>query len=89
MAHKDKSTKQYRFWLRPETVQQVRLLTLLLGRDDPNQVCDDMIRAGIAYTNETAKIKLAEWDPKLKLFDLNADLELRVLRGTLPMPSEA
>jgi hypothetical protein len=85
-VHRDKSTQQFRIWLRPETVKQLKLLTLILGRDDWNLVADDMIRMGVAYTNETAKLELAEWSDQLTLFDLASDMKLHVLKGDLPHP---
>ena len=86
MAHKDSATSQYRLYLRPDTVKQLKLLTLILGRDDWNLVADDMIRLGIAYMNETGKLELADWKNSISLMDLRQNLGLRVIRGELPLP---
>ena len=85
MAHKDRGMKQFRVWLKPDTVKQVKYLALILGRDDEwNIVLDDMVRIGVAYANSAGKLELADWDPNLKLIDLKDDLGLRVFRGELP-----
>ena len=84
--HRDRNHKQFRLWLRPESVQQLKLLALVLGRDDWNQVADDAIRVGVAYINEAAKLELADWKDTMKLFDLRRDLGLKILKGDLPLP---
>lgn len=90
MAHKDKQTRQYRLWLRESTLKQVKLLALVLGRDDWNLVADDMLQLGIAYMNDTAKLELADWQPTMRLVDLRSpDLHLRVIKGDLPLPEGA
>ncbi len=85
MAHKDKTTRQVRLYLRPQTILQLKALTLITGRDDWNVVCDDMIQLGIAYANEKGKLELAEWQPTIKLLSLDT-LKLRVLRGDMSLP---
>jgi hypothetical protein len=87
MTHQDKATRQYRVWLRKETVQQVKALALILDKDW-NIVLDDVVRTGVAYLNEVGKLELAGWDGRFKLMELDADLGLRILRGTLPKPEE-
>ena len=87
MPHQDKTTKQYRVWLRPDTVKQAKLLALLIGRDyDWNEVADDAMRAGIAYLSKVGELELTDWKTSLKLFDLRSDLGLRIVRGDLPQP---
>lgn len=60
----------------------------LITDRDWNMVLDDVVLAGVAYLNEVAKLELAGWDGRLKLVDLDSDLPLRIVSGTLPKPGE-
>ena len=86
--HKDKNTNQYRVWLRPETIQNVKLLSLILNREDWNVVMDDLIRIGIYYMNNTAKMDLADWSDFRKLLSEPSELRLRIIKGSLPVPGK-
>lgn len=92
MAHKDKGKRQVRLYLSDETIMQVKALTLILGRDDWNQVFDDVAKLGVAYMNSASKLELTEWSDKLQLVDLRAgaqELGLHIVRGRLPVPGDA
>jgi hypothetical protein len=88
MAHKDHRAREYRIWLRPDTVKQVKLLTMLMNRNDWNMVADDMIRIGVSYFNRVAKMELTDWDGSMDLLDLDGDIGLSTLRGELPPPED-
>lgn len=74
-------------WLRKDTVKQVKALALITDKDW-NIVLDDCLLAGIAYLNEVGKLELSSWDGKLKLVELDSDLPIRIVSGTLPKPGE-
>lgn len=80
--------KQVRLYLSEESIRQAKLLTLILGRDDHNQVIDDCIKIGIAYMNERCKLELAAWSDSLKLFDLQTMPDLKIIKGRLPALDE-
>ena len=70
-------------------MQQIRLLSLILNRDgDWHQVMDDCIRIGIFYLNKVGKLELADWKDFKKLFDSSEEMELRIIRGELPVPGD-
>lgn len=79
--HKDTTAKEYRVWLRESSIKQVKTLALILNREDWHQVLDDVVRVGVAYVNEAAKLELASYSDTLKLFNLGTDMKLTVLSG--------
>lgn len=87
MAHKDKNTREVRVYLRDSTIKTVKHMALALSRDDWHMVMDDMIRVGVAYSNEVAELELTDWDPTLRVERLK-DVPLRVLKLQLLEPKE-
>ena len=85
---KNPGTKEYRVWLRPDTITQVKFLALLLNRSyNWNMVLDDVIRMGVWYLNRTAQMELADWKGFKELLNDAEDLKLRIVKG-LPDPAE-
>lgn len=84
MAHKDRDAEEFRLWLRRETIDQVKLLALILRRPDWHIVLDDVIQLGVFYLNKAAKLELADWKDYRKLIDNAEDLNLRIIKGGLP-----
>lgn len=77
--------KQYRVYLTPEAIKQVKLFSLVLGREDEwNVVLNECVLAGVAYLNSACNAELAEYDDTLKVVDLKDNLGLRIFRGDLP-----
>ena len=67
MTHADKDAGQFRVWLNHTTVRDVKLLTLILGKDDWNRVMDDVLKIGMAYINDVGKLELPDWSGRLGL----------------------
>ena len=88
ITHKDRNTQMHRIYLRPSTVYAVRAMALATGRaDEWNMVADDCMAVGAAYLNRVGKMELAEWSGKIVLADLE-DVDLRIIKGALPLPEE-
>ena len=85
MTYNKKDRHQYRLYLRTDTITQIKLLALILGRaDEWNEVADDMMRMGVAYANEAGHLELQDWKGSLTLWDLSKDLKLSTIKGELP-----
>ena len=88
ITHKDRNTQMHRIYLRPSTVYAVRAMALATGRaDEWNMVADDCMAVGAAYLNEVGMLELADWSPNIRLVRLG-DVDVRVVRGELPLPGE-
>ena len=85
ITHKDKHAKQYRLYIRPETIKQVRALSLIANKSDWNEVADDCMAVGVAYFNQFGKFELADWDGTLRLADLSKVSQRMVSGQLLPL----